>query len=103
MASMAAARGLGDERVLLEESSTTTWENVAHAHALVGDAATVMLVSDGMHAYVAGTFWRRQFPDSALTVVVDPMYRLLDHCWVKAPATVVQVAKRLRRAALAMR
>ena len=97
MAERACRAGLKGEHIVLEERSTSTWENVAFARPLIGDAGFVVLVSEGMHARRALGYWRRQFPDLRIPVRVDPTYRPLDHFWIKVPSALRHLLEPLRR------
>lgn len=94
----AYARGLGlDEReIVLEEASVSTWENTLFAASLVRDERFVVLVSDGVHARRARAYWRCQHPDTSVEVFVDPAFRLLDHVWLKFPATVANSVRSVK-------
>lgn len=47
------ARGVAEERILIEDASRTTCENLRFARALIGREAFVVVVSDGYHLYRA--------------------------------------------------
>ena len=51
--------------VVLEETSLTTWENIAHVVPLVEDADVIKIVSQPAHALKARTYLQRQRPDLA--------------------------------------
>ena len=51
--------------VVLEETSRTTWENVAQVVPLVEGADTIKIVSQPSHALKARVYLRRQRPDLA--------------------------------------
>ena len=51
--------------VVLEETSRTTWENIAHVTPLVEDADVIKIVSQPAHALKARTYLQRQRPDLA--------------------------------------
>lgn len=96
MATLARHRGFNAKQIILEEDSTTTWENVTMAEKLIGDAAFVVIVSDGVHADRARRYWQQQFPRSTQRILVDPEYRLFDHFWLKTPSVLFQLLRSLR-------
>ena len=51
--------------VVLEDTSLTTWENIAHVVPLVEDADVIKIVSQPAHALKARTYLQRQRPDLA--------------------------------------
>lgn len=58
-----AVRGTGwTGAVVLEETSRTTWQNIAHARTLVGDPGWVSICSNGLHARKARAYLHRQDP-----------------------------------------
>lgn len=71
------ARGvLGFEgSVVLEERSTTTWENIAQVIPLVEDADRIKIVSQPAHAFKARAYLWRQRPDLARRLVRADDYR----------------------------
>jgi uncharacterized SAM-binding protein YcdF (DUF218 family) len=64
MADHAAELGYSG-RVVLEETSRTTWENIAHVAPLVEQADIIKIVSQPAHALKARTYLARQRPDLA--------------------------------------
>jgi uncharacterized SAM-binding protein YcdF (DUF218 family) len=100
MAAIARGMGVAQDAIVLEERSTTTWENVAFSRPLVAGADRVVLVSDGGHAARARRFWHRQFPDDVGRVVVDPTYRVLEATWIKFPSALGQLLHRALQPAL---
>lgn len=93
MAAIATGLGASPDRIVIEDRSRSTWENVTYARALVAPTALVVLVSDGVHIERALGAWRRQFPADAHRVVADPAYRPLDHAWIKVPSAVAQLQR----------
>lgn len=91
MASIARAMGAPTRSILLDERSTTTWENVMFSRPLVDRADRIVLVSDGVHAARARRYWLRQFPHDAGRVVVDPISVPLEAAWLKGPSAIGQV------------
>lgn len=66
MAEIARSLGVADDRMVLEERSRTTWENVAFARELVTPGSLVVLVSDGVHVHRARWWWiRHHHPERA--------------------------------------
>ncbi len=62
-------------RVLLEERSTTTWENIANVLPLLENADRIKIVSQPAHALKARAYLRRQRPDLAERLVRADDYR----------------------------
>ncbi|MEE2050119.1 YdcF family protein [Nocardiopsis tropica] len=70
------AKALGfDGPVLLEDRSTTTWENVANVIPLIEDAERIAIVSQPAHAFKARAYLRRRRPDLAARLVRADDYR----------------------------
>ncbi|MFJ9553989.1 YdcF family protein [Nocardiopsis sp. NPDC101807] len=70
------AKSLGfDGTVLLEDRSTTTWENVANVIPLIEDAERIAIVSQPAHALKARAYLRRLRPDLAARLVRADDYR----------------------------
>ncbi|MGW4700065.1 YdcF family protein [Streptomyces sp. NPDC004285] len=63
-------------RVLVEDRSTTTWENITHVVPLIEDARRIVIVSQPAHALKARAYLRRQRPDLADRLVRAEDYRL---------------------------
>jgi len=76
-AAIAREAGMPDGALLLESRSTTTAENAAFAAALRSDAAewSVMVVTDGYHAWRCRHLFRRHFK-SATSVGSKPTSKL---------------------------
>ncbi|MFZ3562047.1 MULTISPECIES: YdcF family protein [unclassified Streptomyces] len=64
-----------DGTVLLEDRSTTTWENVTNVIPLIEDAERIKIVSQPAHALKARAYLRRQRPDLAERLVRADEYR----------------------------
>ncbi|XUL93720.1 YdcF family protein [Streptomyces galilaeus] len=64
-----------DGTVLLEEESTTTWENVTNVIPLLENADRIKIVSQPAHALKARAYLRRQRPDLAKRLVRADDYR----------------------------
>ncbi|MFF8959514.1 YdcF family protein [Streptomyces sp. NPDC014894] len=64
-----------DGTVLLEERSTTTWENVTNVIPLLQDVDRIKIVSQPAHALKARAYMRRQRPDLAERLVRADDYR----------------------------
>lgn len=63
-------------RVLVEDRSRTTWENITHVAPLLEDAQRIAIVSQPAHALKARAYLRRQRPDLADRLVRADDYRL---------------------------
>lgn len=64
-----------DGTVLLEDRSTTTWENITNVIPLLEDADRIKIVSQPAHALKARAYVRRQRPDLAERLVRADEYR----------------------------
>ncbi|MFC8661060.1 YdcF family protein [Streptomyces sp. NPDC057199] len=64
-----------DGTVLLEDQSTTTWENIANVIPLLEDVDHIKIVSQPAHALKARAYLRRQRPDLAARLVRADDYR----------------------------
>ena len=58
--------------IALEETSRSTWENVANSQALLEPRARIVIVSEPVHAAKARALLAAQRPDLAARLVVDP-------------------------------
>lgn len=65
-----------DGTVLLEDRSTTTWENMTNVIPLLEDVDRIKIVSQPAHALKARAYLRRQRPDLAEKLVRADDYRL---------------------------
>ncbi|WP_317447257.1 YdcF family protein [Streptomyces collinus] len=72
-----------DGTVLLEDQSSTTWENITNVIPLVEDADRIKIVSQPAHALKARAYVRRQRPDLAERLVRADDYRLGEWMVVK--------------------
>ncbi|SEF00873.1 DUF218 domain-containing protein [Streptomyces sp. 3213] len=82
--------------LLLEEESTTTWENVTNVIPLLEDADRIKIVSQPAHALKAREYLRRQRPDLAKRLVRADDYRPGEWLIVK-PLLALYGLWRLRR------
>ncbi|PTM89797.1 DUF218 domain-containing protein [Streptomyces sp. VMFN-G11Ma] len=64
-----------DGTVLLEEQSTTTWENITNVIPLLEDVDRIKVVSQPAHALKARAYLQRQRPDLAEKLVRADDYR----------------------------
>ncbi|WP_329290271.1 YdcF family protein [Streptomyces pseudovenezuelae] len=64
-----------DGPVLLEDRSTTTWENITNVIPLIEDVDRIKIVSQPAHALKARAYLRRQRPDLAARLVRADDYR----------------------------
>ncbi len=69
------ACGVPGSRVVLEERSRTTWENIVYAIPLVEDAGQIKIVSNPMHALRGRLYLHRLRPDLAARLVQGQDYR----------------------------
>lgn len=87
MADHARLRGLRAEEVLLEEESSTTFENVRNALPLVEDCEHIALVSNACHALRGRRHVQQLRPDLAERLVCAD-----DHRWFEAPGVALRSA-----------
>jgi vancomycin permeability regulator SanA len=97
MAAMAVDRGLDERAVVLDERSSSTWENVLEASHLVGEAVVVAIASDAAHASRARTYWLDQRGTASPALILADRHGLLDHWWLRVPATAVELVHRASR------
>jgi uncharacterized SAM-binding protein YcdF (DUF218 family) len=64
-----------DGQVLIEDQSSSTWENVANVIALLEDADRIKIASQPGHALKARAYLRRQRPDLAARLAPAQDYR----------------------------
>ncbi|WP_432037096.1 YdcF family protein [Streptomyces cucumeris] len=64
-----------DGTVLLEDKSTTTWENITNVIPLLEDVDRIKIASQPAHALKARAYLRRQRPDLARRLVRADDYR----------------------------
>jgi uncharacterized SAM-binding protein YcdF (DUF218 family) len=72
-----------DGPVLLEDKSTTTWENITNVIPLLEDVDRIKIASQPAHALKARAYLRRQRPDLAKRLVPADDYRLGEWTAVK--------------------
>lgn len=96
MASIGRKMGLEDSTIVLEERSRNTWENVEFSRPLIGSAKYVVIASDALHASRARRYWSTQAGDHGTTIVLADSYSLLDHFWLRLPATAGEIIHRGR-------
>lgn len=53
------ANGIDEDRILLEDRSTTTFENLSFSRELIGEDASVVIVSNDFHVYRASIIGKR--------------------------------------------
>ena len=58
--------------IALEETSRSTWENMANSQALLEPRARIVIVSEPVHAAKARALLAAQHPDLAARLVADP-------------------------------
>lgn len=93
MAKLALAGGLDPLLVDREASSVSTWENVDHASRRLPEAASVLIVSDPMHAARARRYWLQQRPTDLGRVFVSRVAPWYSGWWIKAPSALVELGR----------
>ncbi|UYG17815.1 YdcF family protein [Brachybacterium huguangmaarense] len=81
---------------VLDDTSRTTWENIAHAVPVLEGADRIVIASDPLHALRARRYLRRQRPDLARRLARADDQRLGEMAWLK-PLVVVVGLEALRR------
>lgn len=69
---------------VLDDTSRTTWENIAHAVPVLEGADRIVIASDPLHALRARRYLRRQRPDLARRLARADDQRLGEMTWLKA-------------------
>ncbi|WP_370465722.1 YdcF family protein [Nocardia sp. GTS18] len=96
LARYARERGYTGELVL-EESSRSTWENIAFALPFLKDVDRIKIVSLPSHAAVARRYLAEQSPELATRLVRGRDYRFGEWMPLKPVIALYGVAKNLRR------
>ncbi len=78
----------------LEDTSTSTRENIANAIPFLEDADTIRIVSDSVHAAKARPYLRELRPDLAERLARAEEYRVGEVPWMKPTVLVVLLLKR---------
>lgn len=92
MAAYARTLGIPGDQILLESKATTTWENVSFALPMAEACATIMIVSDSLHAARARRYAAAQRPDLADRLVFADDFRCLERWWLKTGVVVRELA-----------
>jgi len=80
--------------LVLEDTSTSTRENIANAIPFLEDADTIRIVSDSVHAAKARPYLRELRPDLAERLARAEEYRVGEVPWMKPTVLVVLLLKR---------
>ncbi|MFJ3030301.1 ElyC/SanA/YdcF family protein [Curtobacterium sp. NPDC087080] len=83
--------------ILLDRTSTSTWENIANARVLLGAPSSIAICSNGLHAAKAREYLRRQDAALAERLVPADDYRFGEMILIKPIFAVVGLWK-LRQA-----
>lgn len=95
MAEYAVERGFPSDRILLEEESRTTWENVSNNLDILRQAPTIRFASTTLHARRARLYLASQAPDLAARIRRGRDFRWGEYVPVKAYLLAYDYAKRL--------
>ena len=93
MADYARRRGVPEEAIVVESTSTSTWENIERALQVVGDLEQLAVVSDPLHASRGRRYLRRQRPDLARQLVGVDDYRLFEHPALKVSSIAYELPR----------
>nr|WP_228537497.1 YdcF family protein [Nocardia sp. XZ_19_231] len=83
--------------LVLEESSRSTWENIAFAIPYLKDVDRIKIVSLPTHAETARAYLAEQSPELAVRLVPGQEYRFGEWMPLKPVFALYGVAKKLRR------
>jgi len=86
------------DRVGLERTSRTTWENISFALPMVDGYDAIAIASDPMHAARARRYALEQRPDLADRLIFADNYRVLERWWLKVPTAMYELYCAARRA-----
>ena len=102
MADHAVARfGVAPERIMLEQHSRTSWENIAFSLPLLADASVIKIASNSFHTRRLRAYLATQSPQLAARLRRAADYRFGEYFWAKPMLAVHElVAVRVRAAAL---
>lgn len=91
--------GVSADRIRIETSAETTWQNIEFTTPFFEQADRVMIASDPMHAARARRYLRAQRPDLARRLAPADDYRPLERWWLKVPTAAHELAAITRRRA----
>lgn len=75
--------GVPEESILLEEKSSSTWENIEFSAPFLRHAESIVVVSDPLHALKARLYLAEQRPDLARRLAPGRDYRFGEHWYLK--------------------
>lgn len=96
MSELAREAGVPRDRLLVEDRSRNTWENVARSLPLAPAAESWIVVSDALHARRGRRYLCRQSPALCPRTFVYSPYRPLEAWWMKAGGLPHELAAWLR-------
>lgn len=96
MARYARARGFAGS-LRIEDQSTSTWENIRNAIALIEHADAIKIVSNSLHAERARGYLRRQRPDLAARLRPAEDHRFGEVLPVKVVAVILELLALVRK------
>ncbi len=93
MAAYGRRRGLPDQVVVLEDRSRSTFENIEHALAIIGDAEQLAICSDPLHACRGRRYVCRQRPELTARLVRADDYRPFEHPLLKVASVAYELPR----------
>jgi uncharacterized SAM-binding protein YcdF (DUF218 family) len=96
MARVAAELGVAGNRVVVEPAARTTWENVALSLPLLGDADTLLVASDALHACRGRRYVCAQRADLCSRTFAVSVYAPFERIWWRVPAALYELRAWLR-------
>jgi vancomycin permeability regulator SanA len=93
MAAYARRCGVAEDAVLVEATSTSTWENIERALGLVGDVEQLAVVSDPLHAARGRRYVVAQRPELTARLVRADDFRFFEHPWLKVASVAYELPR----------
>ena len=90
MAEHAVELGVPPERIVLEEQSRTTWENIARSIPLLRHAAAIVIASNTFHARNGRWYLAAQAPDLAARLYRGADHRVGEYALLKPLLSIVR-------------
>jgi uncharacterized SAM-binding protein YcdF (DUF218 family) len=91
MAAYAAGLCVPADRIRLEMTSRSTWENLFFALPIVESCDSIAIASDPMHAARARRYALQQRSDLRDRIVFADNYRFMERWWLKVPTAAYEM------------